>query len=156
LINEIRSLISEHRDNVPLSYQISLWFQFAYIFFLKRDFRESLRWINEILNSALADQRMDLQLQVHLLNLMVHLELRNFFVMRYFVSSTGRFFKRNKALKPYHKILLAFFTKVSGAPESEHKQLSKELFSQLFAGENMIPAGDLDYINWKRWLEIRK
>jgi len=156
LVNEIRKFLSEHQDNIPSSYLISLWFQFAYIFFLKRDFRESLHWINEILNSPFDDDRVDLQLQTHLLNLMVHLELRNFFVMRYFVSSTTRFFKRNKALKSYHKVMLAFFTKISGAPESEHGPLFEELASQLFTSKELIPLSDLDYINWKRWLETKK
>ena len=76
--------------------------------------------------------------------------------MRYFVNSATRFFKRNKALKSYHKGMLAFFTKVSGAPESEHKSLFKELSSQLFADKEVIPLSDLDYINWKRWLETKK
>jgi tetratricopeptide (TPR) repeat protein len=152
LINDILELLEGHRGKAPESYLISLWFQFAYIYFLRKEFRISLHWLNEILNSTFADKRKDLYLQAHLLNLMVHFELRNFFVMRYFVASAKRFFSRNTALLPYHTILLSFFIKVSGAPDSEHQSLFRKLNNDLFSAAETIPASELDYINWKKWI----
>ena len=153
LITEIQEMLVEHKDRIPESYLISLWFQFGYIHFLKKEFQRSLHWVNQILNSGFADKRKDLYLQAHLLNLMVHLELRNFFVMRYFVASTKRFFSRNKALLPHHKILLPFFSKISGAPESEHKSMFQELYDNLFSNSSSIPKSELDYINWSKWID---
>lgn len=155
LIPEIQEMLTEHKDRIPESYLISLWFQFAYIFFVKKEFRQSLHWINQILNAGFADKRKDLHLQAHLLNLMVHLELRNFFVMRYFVVSAKRFFNRNKALLPHHKILLAFFSKISGAPEHEHKSMFQVLYNNLFSNSPGIPKGELDYINWSKWINYK-
>lgn len=153
LIKETQILLTEHKSKAPAEYLISLWFQFAYVYFIKREFKDSLHWINEILNCSFADKRMDLYLQTHLLNLMVHLELRNFFVMGYFINSTKRFFKRNKALRPYHNILLTFFTKVSATPESEHKLLFEKLSMELFSDTHTVPKSDLDYIHWKNWVD---
>lgn len=155
LIKEILGLLAGHKAKIPTQYLISLWFQFAYIFFLRKEFKTALRWINEILNSPFAVQRKDLHLQAHFLNLMVHYELRNFFVMGYFVGSTKRFFIRNKALRPFHKILLAFFIKVSSAPENDHKGLFEKLRRELFADTATVPASDLDYINWIKWIDGR-
>jgi tetratricopeptide (TPR) repeat protein len=152
LIQEIQLMLSDHKGKVPESYLVSLWFQFAYIYFLRKEFRQALHWINQILNSEFAHERMDLHLQTNLLNLMVHLELRNFFVMRYFVASAKRFFSRNKALLPYHKIVLAFFTKISGMPEGEHRQMFQQLNAQLFSNPDTIPKKELDYINWRKWI----
>jgi hypothetical protein len=152
LIEEIQQMLEEHKDRIPESYLVSLWFQFANIYFVKKEFRQSLHWINQILNASFADQRKDLHLQSHLLNLMVHLELRNFFVMRYFVASAKRFFSRSKALLPHHKIVLAFFSKISGAPEIEHKSMFRVLHNNLFSNSVPMPKRELDYINWGKWI----
>jgi hypothetical protein len=151
-IQEIQSILNAFKEKVPYQYLISLWFQFAYIFFLRKEFKSSLHWINEILNSSFAEHRKDLHLQAHLLNLMLHLELRNFFVMRYFVGSATRFFKRNKTLKPYHQVLLSFFTRISAVPEGEHRPIFEKLSFDLFGNQNAIPANELDYINWGKWI----
>lgn len=155
LIQEIQQMLSDQKDKVPESYLVSLWFQFAYIFFVRKEFRQSLHWINQILNSSFADKRKDLHLQAYLLNLMVHLELRNFFVMRYFVASAKRFFYGKKAELPYHKIVLAFFSKISGAPESEHGYLFQQLNEVLFSNPATVPKSELDYINWRKWINSK-
>jgi hypothetical protein len=152
LIGEIQELLAEHGDKTPRSYLISLWFQFAYIFFLRRDFKSSLHWINEILNSSFAEKRQDLHFQAHLLNLMVHLELRNFFVMRYFVENTKRFYKKNQELRPHHKIILDFFNKAGNQPESHHKGLFEQLHIDMFSIQSLMPKNELDYINWDKWI----
>ena len=152
LIQQIVKLLDERRGNAPESYLLSLWFQFANIYFQRKDFRSSLHWINEILNCSFADKRRDLHLQAQLLNLVVHFELRNFFVMRYFVASTMRSFKKNKALLPYHKIVLSFFIKVSGEAESTHPLLFQKLHKDLIAAAAAVPKSELDYINWENWI----
>jgi hypothetical protein len=152
LIKDIVTLVQSHRGKAPEAYLLSLWFQFAYIYFLRKEFKDALHWINEILNCSFTDKRKDLHLQAHLLNLMVHFELKNFFVMRYFVISTKRFFNRNTALLPYHRKVISFFIKISGAPESEHRLLFKKLGDELLSGAGMIPESELDYINWKKWI----
>lgn len=154
LINDIQNLIRQHSNNVPREYLISLWFQFAYLFFLQRDFKSSLRWINDILNSSFAHLRPDLHIQTHLLNLVVHFELRNFFVMRYFVDGTKRFIKKNRALRDYHKHILAFFSKVSSTPESRYPDLFGKLHADIVL-TNQIPQHDLDYINWNKWISSK-
>ena len=154
LITNIENLIKKHSKTTPKEYQISLWFQFGYMYFLKKDFKSSLRWINEIMNSSFATLRPDLHVQAHFLNLMVHFELKNFFVMRYFVDSAKRFAKKNQSFKPHHKILLDFFTKISGVPELEYRMLFGKLYDEIVTA-NLIPLHDLDYINWNKWISAK-
>jgi hypothetical protein len=151
LIHEIQNVVQQHSQTTPREYLISLWFQFAYIFFLKRDFKSSLHWINEIMNSSFAHLRPDLHIQTHFLNLMVHFELRNFFVMRYFVDATKRFGKKNQSFKDHHKKFIDFFTRISGLPESEYGSLFTKLHADVVL-TNLIPQHDLDYINWNKWI----
>jgi tetratricopeptide (TPR) repeat protein len=151
LIGDIEKLIRQHAEAVPREYLISFWFQFGYVYFLKSDFKSSLRWINEIMNSSFATVRPDLHIQTHFLNLMVHFELKNFFVMRYFVDATKRFANKNQAVRAHHKKIVEFFLKISKAPQSGYKDLFKKFYSEILA-ENLIPKRDLDYINWNTWI----
>jgi hypothetical protein len=154
LIDDVQKLIKTHNNATPREYLVSLWFQFGYIYFLKKDFKSSLHWINEIMNSSFASLRPDLHIQTHFLNLMVHFELKNFFVMRYFVDGTKRFAKKNQSFRPHHKKLMEFFTKISGAPESEYRILFEKLYEEVVS-DNLIPASDLDYINWNKWITAK-
>lgn len=154
LIKYLEKLVEQHPDTTPQEYLISLWFQFAYIYFLKREFKSSLHWINEIMNSSFAPLRSDLHIQTHFLNLMVHLELKNFFVMRYFVDATKRYCKKSTIFKPHHRIILDFFSKISGVPESEFKVLFDKLHKEVVV-MNVIPPGELDYINWYKWITAK-
>jgi hypothetical protein len=154
LIANIEGLIKQHNDTTPKEYLVSLWFQFGYIYFLKKEFKASLHWINEIMNSSFATLRPDLHIQTHFLNLMVHFELKNFFVMRYFIDSTKRFGKKNQSFKQHHKVLLEFFAKISGAPESEYRTLFGKLYDEIVP-VNLIPPHDLDYINWNKWIAAK-
>ncbi|MFZ6013410.1 MAG: hypothetical protein ACOYXT_23915 [Bacteroidota bacterium] len=151
LMQEIQNVIQQHAGTTPREYLISLWFQFSYIFFLKREFKSSLHWINEIMNSSFAHLRPDLHIQTHLLNLMVHFELRNFFVMRYFVDATKRFGKKNQSFKEHHKKLMDFFSRISGVPEAEYNGLFEKLHAEVVL-KKLIPQNDLDYINWNKWI----
>jgi len=54
-------------------YLIFFVVSFRNIFFLNGNSENSLHWINEILNSSFADQRMAYSCKHTLLNLMVHL-----------------------------------------------------------------------------------
>jgi tetratricopeptide (TPR) repeat protein len=154
LIANIENLIKKHDEPAPKEYLVSFWFQFAYLYFLKKDFKSSLHWVNEIMNSPFTTLRPDLHVQTHLLNLVVHFELKNFFVMRYFVDSTKRFGKKNLSFKPHHKILLEFFAKISGTPELEYKGLFGKLYDEIVT-LNLIPPSDLDYINWNKWIAAK-
>jgi hypothetical protein len=154
LIKYLEKLVAQHLETTPQEYLISFWFQFAYIYFLKREFKSSLHWINEIMNSSFAQLRSDLHIQAHFLNLMVHLELKNFFVMRYFVDATKRYGKKSVIFKPHHKIILDFFSKISGAPESEYKALFDKLYKEVVVMD-IIPPTELDYINWKKWITTK-
>jgi hypothetical protein len=85
---------------------------------------------------------------------MVHFELKNFLVMRYFVDGTKRFGKKNQSFKQHHKILLEFFTKISGAPELDYRMLFEKLYDEIVT-DKLIPLHDLDYINWNKWIAAK-
>lgn len=153
-IDHIETFITKHVAKIPDDYRLSFWFQLANIHFMKKDFDRSLKWINQILNARLPATRADLQVQVRMLNLIIHLEQDNLFVMRYFVDSTRRYMKKIKQVQPFEQILLTFFSKMGQTPRFEQKDRFRELQQQLFPGGNpIIPETIFDYIDYKKWIE---
>ncbi len=122
---------------------------------MRKDFSRSLHWLNQIFNTKFKAIRLDLQVQARMLNLIVHLEHQNFFVLRYFVDSTRRFIRKIKYQEEYEKVLLAFFSSISKAPLLEFKDRFREVHHQLFPSKKdaLVSAEILDYIDYKEWLE---
>lgn len=155
-IKHIESFISRHTAKIPTDYLVSFWFQLANIHFMRRDFDQSLKWINQILNTRMQNVRTDLQVHARLLNLMIHLEQDNLFVLHYFVDSTRRFLKKVKQIQPFEQTLLSFFSKIGQTPGFEHKNRFRELQQQLFpSNADQVPAETLDYIDYKSWIKAK-
>lgn len=147
--------LEENKNKLPKSYLLSLWFQLAYIRFINNDFNTAQKWLNNILNTKFGDTRVDLQLQARMLNLMVHFEQENFFVLRHFVGATRRFVKKMRDVEEFERVLLRFFSKLSIAPKYEYNEMFRALYMQLFPDNDcaMIPNDILDYIDYKTWIE---
>ena len=137
-ILQTEQFVETNQHKMPKEYLISFWFQFASIHFIRKDFSQSLEWINRLLNTKLKSIRADLQVQARLLNLIIHLEQENLMVLRYFVDSTKRYMKKVKTLQDHETILLRFFIKIGRLPLSEYKTAFKELKHQLFPEERKI------------------
>ena len=152
-ISGIEKFVIDNRYKMPKSYVLSFWFQLANIHFMQRNFDKSLEWINEILNTKHKDSRIDLQIHARMMNLMIHLERQNFFVLRYFVDSTRRFLKKKRHVAPHEAILLKFFSSIAQAPVMEYRQKFEALHAALFPPEAPPLIDDtLDYIDYRLWI----
>ncbi|HYG18097.1 MAG TPA: hypothetical protein VD816_04175 [Ohtaekwangia sp.] len=150
LINEIHQFIVKRRKAVPPDYILLLYYQFANIFFLNKEYTKSLRWLNEIINTSFGDTRKDIQSYARILNLMVHFELNNIIVLRYAVDSVRRFLKKKKFEINTVKPLLNLFSKLSHAYPQEHAEIFARSYAEMFP-ENTKQSQD--YIDIKGWLE---
>ncbi len=152
---EIEEFVLANQTKMPRDYLLSFWFQFAYIHFMEKEYSKSMKWINLILNGKFKSIRTDLQVQARMLNLMIHLEQRNYFVMRYFVDSTRRFLKKTKTVQPFEKTLLQFFSKMGKATISEWKDRFRELERQLFPQNEAVKGNEIlgGYIDYRSWIK---
>ena len=153
-ISSIEDFVREFRHKMPKSYLLSFWFQLANIHFMQRNFEHALSWINEILNARDKSLRTDLQIHARMMNLMIHLEQQNMFVLRYFVDSTRRFLKKQRAVAEHESILLKFFSSIAQAPVMEYRDRFRSLRERLFpkSGEPLVPKS-LDYLDYKAWID---
>ncbi len=153
-IDSTEAFVVKYRFKMPKEYLILFWFQLANIRFMQNDFANALKWVNEIIQTNFRDIRKDIQMQARFLNLLVHLEQKNMFVLRYFVDSTRRFVKKRKEMELFEKILLGFFSKMGRIPESEYQDGYSEVYEKLFPDNEaaIISSNQLDYVDYRAWL----
>jgi len=154
LIMEIQEFITQHKKAVPDEYILLFYYQFAYIFFLSKDYSKSLVWLNEIMNKNFERLHEDVQSYARILGLIIHFELNNIIVLRYAVASCRRFLKKKKNLQEFETLLLRFFSRLSTVRKDEYAELFKNFYKNLFGRKETKVSDDvLDYIDIKSWLE---
>ncbi len=154
-IEAVERFVDRHQRKMPTEYLISFWFQLSNIRFMQGDMDASLELVNNIIQYKWKATRLDIQLYARYLNLMIHLEKQNLFVLRYFVDGTRRFINKVKEPDEIDRILLSFFSRISKVPLLQYRREYMGLFDQLFPDgtpiNKALPA--LDYIDFKYWLE---
>jgi hypothetical protein len=150
LMDEIQQFIEKRRKAIPTDYILLLYYQFANIFFLKKEYAKSLHWLNEIINFNFGDTREDIQFYARILNLIVHFELNNIIVLRYAVDSCRRFLKKKRTEISSGKEILNLFSKLSHAYPDEYQTIFKKAHTEIFPAHSRQTQ---DYIDIKGWLE---
>ncbi len=154
-ISSTENFVKTNRYKIPNDYLASFQFQLASIYFMRNDLSKSLHWINQLLNSGYKNVRPDLRRQMHILNLMVHLEQKNLMVLGYYVNSTRRYMNKIKGLLPYEKILLRFFIRIPRLQSSEYNNAFLALRKQLFPENTdpLVPQDAIGYIDYRAWID---
>ena len=152
-ILQVASFIEKQENKIPALYLVAFWFQLANLFFLMGRFKDALKWVNPLLELKHKAGQLALFTHARFLNLMIHFELNNLFVLRYFVESTRRFVKKNKQLEPYQKKLLRFFLKISRTAPEDYQRQFHALIPELDPNisDTGVPDDALDYIDYLAW-----
>lgn len=156
-VEDIEAFLVRHEEKAPVDYTLLFWYQLASIYFMQRKYTLSLKWINKVLNAGQRKVRPDVQVYARILNLMVHLELKNLFVLGYYVDSTRRYLKKNKVYDDWKKELLRFFSLLRKTPEYELKPVFRSFRDRFFpANDQAVIAEEvLDYIDLRKWITER-
>ena len=159
VIIQAKKYLLENEKIIAPDYHVMLRYQFAYIYFMQKDYSNSLKWGNEIIQTTFKNNRKDLQSYARILNLMIHFELGNIIVLKYAVENCRRFLKKSTDFRgeatvlPFAKILLHFFAKICNAPHAHYPQHFEQLKADLLEAEPPILNDNiLDYLDIKSWL----
>ncbi|WP_103068839.1 hypothetical protein [Aquimarina sediminis] len=150
VIDEIQDFIEHHKTLVPNNYWLSFRFQFANIYFLKKDNKQALKWINDILNHQTKKDRQDLITYTYWLNLLIHYELGNGFTLRYLINTMKKLLKKQKNIDFYEKTLLKFLSKTVEYSISEKRKAFLTIKKQL--EEDPIPNQVIGYVDFNEWI----
>ncbi len=103
--------IKEYGDKISPVRLAYIQFKIAAVYLAKGDLQLSLKYVNEILNNTELDKNDDILAFTHILNLLIHLELRKKELLHYEVKNTQRFLKNRNRLYPFERVFIKFLVK---------------------------------------------
>lgn len=128
-----------------------IYFQIAYAYFGIGSYKESLKWVNKILNSNTAEIG-ELMGYTNLFNLILHYELENERLLPYTLKSVERYYGKKQAENSFEQLFLVYFKKII----KKEKQINRtELFYDLYEDirktekQNIVP---MEYFRFDYWV----
>ena len=96
LVEEMKKGMNEYKSKLNKEQTILFNYHIGYIYFGAGLFKESLKWINKILNDNEQILRQDIYSFARLFNLILHYELGNIDLLEYIIKSTSRYLKKTE------------------------------------------------------------
>ncbi|MEN9347157.1 MAG: hypothetical protein RLZZ77_668 [Bacteroidota bacterium] len=157
LIPEIIAGLRKHNEHLSSVRKAHLYFHIAVIYFGSENYHEALRWTNKLLNDVEIDKSKDIHCMAQLLNLIVHLELKNDDLLPYALRSTQRFLQtRNKVFK-VEEVMLDFInnTQKKRAPK-DALLVYRELYDALEPlKKDTFERNAFEYFDFLAWAKSK-
>lgn len=162
IVDEILAGIEQFHSNISKEEEILFYYNISYIFFGANQLKNSLRWINKVLNDNEQNLRQDIYGFARLFSLVVHYELQNYDLLDYMIKSTMRTYqkKRKEFVRGYEfeAVFLKYLKKIARAGEEDFK--AKKLFTEL-KQELLLVIDDnyekvvLKYFDYLSWIDSK-
>ena len=134
-----------------------LEFKMAVIFLSLGECSSALKWINNILNNNRLDQKEDLFSFAQLLDLLIHLEMKNTQLLPYALKNTQRYLKSHNRVFSFEKMFLQLISKIIKSDDVFDKEaVWEELHSSLKTIErDAMDSVALEYFDFQSWAESK-
>lgn len=158
IVDEILNGIELYKDKINKEDVILFYYHIAYVFFGAGRFKESLKFINIVLNDNEPNLRQDIYSFARLFNLIIHYELGNYDLLDYIVKSTSRFYlKRKREFNREYRFETVFLKHIKRASKVVDKAEKLEAaFEDLLGEMNSVLKDDyekvaLEYFDFITW-----
>lgn len=155
---DIKSKLEEYEGKLSSLRRAYLEFKLAVASLGNGEFSQALHWINSVLNNNELDKSEDLISFTHLLDLLVHVELKHEKLLPYTLKSTHRFLKTRNRLYDFEKVFLQFIGKIIKSEDPfEKENLWEELYQTLanIPQDNSFQSVAMEYFDFKAWAEAK-
>ena len=110
----------------------TFYFQYFYLHFGVGDYDNALQYLNEWLNIKSNIERTDLQALSRILNLLIHKEMGNTFLIQSLTRSASRYLKKNTKPTQYEEAVLRYFRRtINSVNLNEEKVYLAELLKDI-------------------------
>lgn len=156
-VKHIEENLKRHKDDITLVREMDTYFNVGVAFFRKKDFGQSLLWINKILHHPRAEERQQVHRYARQLELLLHYELKNFDLLDYKITNTQRYMARKNLGDAFDKVLLNGFRQLIKAKDKKEQHQS---LRALLADLKQLPAYHLQKVSEEQfeyltWIESK-
>lgn len=151
VIDRIERFLSLPHVHVPVNRRLTYFYNITIFHFIQEDYRESLRWLNQILQFQAGDLKQHIRDFARLFQLVLHYELDNLDLVEYLFRSAYRHYRSRNALQNFEQLIFASIRKMVQSEESEAKTagtLYEELWGLHRNLKGKEPAGMYEMIFW--------
>lgn len=151
---KIDQLLCTYSSEIPMGLRVILLFNTSRFWFIDRNFENSLKMINSLINEIPTSFKQDLYDFSRLFQLIIHFELGNFALLEDTVEATYRFMKGRKSIFEVETAIFKFLRKILRAQRNQFKKIYEELLSDLEESkdntQSKITLGNFDFITWAK------
>jgi tetratricopeptide (TPR) repeat protein len=157
LVAEIIKLLDKNAAKINKEQVIEFYVNIAGVYFINSDYKESLYWLNKVLNDNEKLLRRDLYNFARIFNLIIHYELGNHDLLEYVIKSTARHLNKDEndyvpealVIKNLRKLIKFNNEK---ARHDTYREMKND-FDKLFTNSNEKVL--LDYFDMNAWVESK-
>jgi len=156
IIPEIVTFINNNEVYIDNHNILVFYYKIACLYFGSGDYKNTVKYLNLVINYKDVDLRNDIQCFARILNLITHFEMANFDLIEYLVKNTYRFLSKMKDLHRAQKEILYFLRKL---PVTQPEKLN-DAFKVLLADLKQLQKDPFErrpflYLDIISWLESK-
>ncbi len=129
IIPEIIEFIETNEIYLDQHTILLFYYKIACLYFGSADFKNSVKYLNIVINFTDDYLRSDIQCYARILNLISHFEMENYDLIEYLVKSTYRFLAKMEDLHRAQKEMLFFLRRLPQIPEQSLNEAFRELLT---------------------------
>jgi tetratricopeptide (TPR) repeat protein len=153
LIKYMEDPMSRHNKEHELVFTNAI----SSVYFGMGMFKESLQWLNRVLNDNETNLRQDIYSYARLFNLIVHYELGNYDLLEYIIKSTFRYLNKRQR---DHQLEVTILNNMKKLARNAGEAAEKEIFTTFAVElrESIITESDqiiLSHFNYHAWIESK-
>lgn len=156
MVDEMIEGLSHYGEKLPKEQVLLFSYHIGYVYFGAGLYRESLKWVNAILNDNEQKLRQDIYSYARIFNLILHYELGNYDLLEYLMKSTTRRIKKSSNTEEVELSIIKLLKKILRLGNKAKVEAFIEYKEEL---EQILEKHDqkviLDYFNISAWIESK-
>ena len=156
IVPEIEKNIALFDKNIDSHRKLVLYYKIACLYFGNGDYKNSIKYLNKVINTKSGTLRTDIHCFARILNLISHFEQKNHDYLDYQIKSTYRFLAKMNDLNKAQLLTLKFLRKLSFITPDQLKDNFKKLLQDMLALRNdRFEKRFFLYLDSISWLESK-
>ncbi len=157
IVDEILEGLNANENKINKEQELLFMISIATVYFGAGKYKESLAWLNRVLNDNEPNLRQDLYSYARLFNLVVHLELRNYDLLEYVIKSTNRYLTKRQRNHEMEVMIINYIkrlSRIAGKPEEieVYKAFKDDIEGYLQNSNEQII---LQFFNYPIWISSK-
>ncbi len=158
LISDIAIYLKEKEQHIRTQFIMTAYYRFVYVYIALQKHDKALYYANKIINEFKPVVRLDVYRFTRILQLIIHYELNNSYLLKYLIRSTQIYLKKQNRLYQIESVFLKFMQKsLTFTTAQETKEGLQNLYATIveLTQKNSFESHALLHFDFLTWLDSK-